>query len=83
MDAKVLIFHRRIVSLCVKHFPEKLLKVSNLDKKWMTPYLKNLSRKIKKEFFRKRKSAKFMKMKKEFKAKKKHAVQDFNSKFCP
>ena len=53
LDEKVLIFHKRIVSSCVKHFPEKLLKVSNLDKKWMTPYLKNLSRKIKKRVFQK------------------------------
>jgi hypothetical protein len=46
LDAKVFSFHNHIVSLCVKHFPEIFLKVSNLDKKWMTPCLKNLSRKI-------------------------------------
>ena len=81
LDSKVFNFHKIIVNISYKHFPEKVMKISNLDKKWMTPYLKNLSRKIKSEFYRKRKSKKWRQMKKEFKVKKKKAVRDFNTKF--
>ena len=81
LDIAVHNFHKIIVSISLKHFPEKILKISNLDKKWMTPYLKSLSRRIKNEFFRNRKSPKWKRLKKEFKAKKKKAVRDFNYKF--
>ena len=57
------------------------MKISSLEKKWVTPYLKNLSRKIKNEFYKHSKSPKWKAMKKEFKAKKKKAVREFNSQF--
>ena len=55
IDEKVQNFHDIIVSICEKHFPAKTIKISNLDKKWITPELKSLSRKMKKEYFRNRK----------------------------
>ena len=55
VDIKAFNFHRTIIDICSRHFPEKSQKISSLDKKWITPYLKNLSRKIKTEFFRNRK----------------------------
>jgi hypothetical protein len=64
-------FHKTLILLLDKYFPEKTITISNLDKKWITPELKSLSRKIKKEFFRNRKSSKWRRLKKEFKIKKK------------
>ena len=54
---------------------------SYLDKKWMTPQLKNLNRKIKREFFKNRKSSKCKKLKKKFKKLKRRTVQNFYSEF--
>ena len=55
--------------------------VSYLDKKWMTPQLKNLNRKIKREFHKIRKSSKWKKLKKKFKILKRQTVQKFYSNF--
>ena len=71
LDKKVENFHNTIVQICDKHFPSKIVKISNLDKKWITPELKTLSRKVKKEFFLHRKSCLWKKLKREFKTKKK------------
>jgi hypothetical protein len=81
VDIKTFNFHQTIIDICNKHFPEKTIKISNLDKKWMTPHLKNLSRKIKAEFYRHRKSPKWKLLKKEWKVKKINAVRQFHSKF--
>ena len=81
VHTKVFIFHRIILLLCDKYFPEKTIQISNLDKKWMTPELKTLSRQIKREFFRNRKSPKWSRLKKEFKTKKKKAIRTFHSNF--
>ena len=70
-----------IVDICEKHFPAKTIKKSNLDQKWLTPELKTLSRKIKKEFFRHRRSRKWKKLKTEFKSKKKVSIQKFHKHF--
>ena len=56
LDLKVSNFHSTIVDICDKHFPTKIVKISNLDKKWITTELKTLSRKIKKEFYRHKKA---------------------------
>ena len=65
-----------------KHFPEKEIKISNLDKKWITPELKSMSRKIKKEFYRNKKSSRWKKLKKEFKVKKQKRIKNFSYKLC-
>ena len=52
LNSKVFNFHRTILQICDKFFPTKTIKISNLDKKRITPELKTLSRKIKKEYFR-------------------------------
>ena len=44
-------------------FPEKTVMVSYLDKKWMNLELENLLRKIEREFYKKRKSVKWTKLK--------------------
>ena len=81
LDLKVSNFHKTIVDICDKHFPTKTVKISNLDKKWITPELKTLSRKIKKEFFMHRKSTLWLKLKKDFKRKKRHAIKTFHTDF--
>ena len=55
--------------------------VSCLDKKWMTPQLKNLNRKFKRAFYKNRKCAKWKKMKRKFKALKRRTIQNFYSNF--
>ena len=45
------------------------------------PQLKNLNRKVKREFFKKRKSSKWKKLKKKFKKLKRRIVQNFYSEF--
>jgi hypothetical protein len=55
--------------------------VSDLDKIWMTPYLKTLNRKIKREFHKNRKSNKLKRLKKKFKTLKRRTVKNFYSNF--
>ena len=56
IDKKVENFHRTLRQKLDEIFPEKTVKISTLDKKWMTPELKSLNRKAKREFYLKRKS---------------------------
>ena len=58
-----------------------MVKISFLDKKWFNPRLKLLHRKVQREFVRKRKSAKWKKLKKQFKKEKRKAVKSFYSNF--
>ena len=82
LDKKVENFHNTIVHICDKNFPTKTVKISNLDKKWITPELKTLSRKVQKEYFRHRKSSLWKKLKKEFKIKKRHAIKKLPQRLC-
>ena len=59
----------------------KKIKISSLDKKWMSPKLKLLHRKVQREYFKNRKSAKWKKLKKKFKQQKKAAVRTLYSNF--
>ena len=60
---------------------KNLLWCPYLDKKWMTPQLKNLNRKIKREFYKNRKSFKWKKLKKKCKTLKRRTVKGFYSNF--
>ena len=64
-----------------KHFPEKLVNISTLDKKWMSPELKLLHRKRQRAFVRNRKSEKWRKLNRKFKKLKKKTIRSFYSKF--
>ena len=57
------------------------MTVSNLDKKWMTPELKELLRKVQREYFLNRGSTKWRKLKTEFKKKKRKTISSFHSRF--
>ena len=80
-NIKVQNFHRIIRAMLEKHFPEKSVKISNLDKKWFTPELKQLHRKMQREYFKKRISPKWLKLKKSFKKLKRKSIKSFYSGF--
>ena len=55
--------------------------MSSLDQKWMSPELKNLNRRIKREFFSNRRSIKYKKLKSKFKKLKRKSVKHFYKEF--
>ena len=59
IDNKVETFHSYLRELLDKHFPEKVVFLSNLDKKWMNPQLKQLLRQIQRERLKRGRSKKF------------------------
>ena len=81
IDTKVNNFHQTMRSKLDEFCPEKEYKVSVLDRKWMTPELKTLNRKIKREFFKNRKSKKWQFLRNKFKKKKRYIVKNFYQKF--
>ena len=81
IDRKVDKFHTMIRSKLDEFLPEETMMVSCLDKKWMNPALKNLLRKIKREFYKNRTSPKWRKMKKKFKKLKRKTVRNFYFNF--
>ena len=81
VDEKVSIFHNILTSALDKHFPEKEIKISNLDKKWMNPKLKIFYRKLQREYYRNRRSKKWKEMKVRFKREKRKAIKTFYSTF--
>ena len=80
-DEKAKIFHIFLRNKLDLYFPEKITKLSNLDRKWMSPALKQLHRRMQREFFRHRKSTKYLELKSKFKKMKKKAVRTFYSDF--
>ena len=81
VDEKVDCFHSYILQLLNKHFPEKQVNMSNLDKKWMTPNLKLLHRKMQREFFKNRKSKKWKNLKSAFRRQKRKSIKMYFSNF--
>ena len=81
VDEKVTQFHSFLRSQLDIHFPEKTTKISNLDKKWMSPAVKQLHRQMQREFYRHRKSDKYKKLKTKYKKMKRKAVKCFYSDF--
>ena len=81
IDLKVSNFHSILRSNLDIFFPQKTVKVSTLDKKWMNPGLKTLHRQVQREFFKHRQSKKWKKLKSRFKRKKRKAVKAFYSNF--
>ena len=81
IDLKVQNFHTTLRTKLEQFFPEKIVKISTLDKKWMNPSLKALHRQVQREFFKNRQSSKWKKLKAKFKRGKRKAVKSFYSKF--
>ena len=74
-------FHNYLRSLLEMYFPEKTTQISNFDRKWFSPALKQLHRKMQREFYSNRKSSKFNSLKSKFKKMKKKAVRTYYSDF--
>ena len=58
-DKQAEIFHSFLRKKLDFYFPEKTVKISSLDKKWFSPTLKQLHRKMQREFHKKRNSQKY------------------------
>ena len=81
VDKKVVNFHTYLRKLLDEHFPEKVVKISSFDKKWMSPDLKVLHRRTQREFVKHRKSEKWRKLNRTFKKLKRKAIKLFYSNF--
>ena len=82
VNEKVVAFHNTISTKLDEIFPVKNIALkNNLDKTWMTPELKNLHRKMQREFWKNRKSAKWRQLYLQFKKLKKKNCRQFYDKF--
>ena len=81
INEKVSIFHQFLRSQLDHFFPEKSTKMSDLDKDWMSPELKNLHRAMQREYYKHRKSTKYKILKRKFKNLKRKIVKNFYSSF--
>ena len=81
VDDKTENFHKTLAFSMDLYFPEKMIKVSSLDKCWMTPELKQLLRQVQREYFRKRKSQKWKVLKTKFKKLKRKTMKKFYNNF--
>ena len=81
IDKKVEQFHTFLRLLLDKYFPEKSVTVSNLDKTWMTPQLKQLLRQVQRERLKHGKGGKFKKLWAKFRRLKRAQIKNFNSVF--
>ena len=81
VNRKVEIFHNYLRSLLDKYFPERSVTISNLDKPWMTPQLKQLLRQVQRERLNNGKGGKFKKLWAKFRRLKRAKIKSFNSDF--
>lgn len=81
IDQKVMNFHKTLRTKLEECCPEKTVMVSYLDKKWMTPQLKNLNRRLKREFFKNRKSPNWKKLKGRCKKQKRKTIKLFYTNY--
>ena len=63
VDEQVEHFHYFLRSQLDRYFPEKMVRISHLDKKWFSPQLKQIHRSMQREFYKHRKSPKYKKLK--------------------
>ena len=81
VDDKTEHFHKTLAFSMDLYFPEKIIKVSSLDKCWMTPELKQLHRQVQREYSRNRKSMKWKHLKTKFKKLKRNTMKKFYNHF--
>ena len=81
IDQKVTNFHKTLRTKLEECCPEKTVMVSYLDKKWMTPQLKNLNRRLNREFFKNRKSPNWKKLKGRCKKQKRKTIKLFYTNY--
>ena len=81
VDEQTELFHGFLRENLDRYFPEKVVKISSMDKKWMTPNLKQLHRKMQREYYHKRRSPKYKKLKAKFKKMKRKSIKTFYADF--
>ena len=74
-------FHYFLRSQLDNFFPEKMVKMSSLDKKWFSPQLKQIHRTMQREFYKHRRSEKYKRLKSKFKRLKRRSIKTFYSTF--
>ena len=62
-------------------FHKKMVEISCLDKKWFSPAIKQIHRRMCREFFKNRRSPKYKKLKFKFKKMKRKSIKEFYSTF--
>ena len=80
-DKQAEVFHTFLRSKLELYFPEKSVKISTLDKKWFSPKLKQLHRKMQRAYHKNRKSSKYKELKSKFKKMKRKAINTFYKDF--
>ena len=75
-NKKAEIFHKFLTVTLDKFFPQKVVKKSPFDKKWFSPPSKLFTGKKQREFFKHRRSEKFIKLQKKFNSLKKINYSD-------
>ena len=81
MNQKVNSFHDFLRRNLDTFLPEKKTKMSNLDREWMSPQLKQIHRAMQREFYHNRGSKKHKKLKSKFKKLKRKTVKNYYSHF--
>ena len=81
VNQMVELFHNFLIDNLEKYFPEKCTMLSNFDKKWMSPELKQIHRSMQREFFKHRKSLKYKQLKSKYKKLKKKSIRSFYTNF--
>ena len=62
-DKQAELFHNFLRIKLDQYFPEKTVKISSLDKKWFSPPLKQLHRRMQRAYHKDRNSIKFQQLK--------------------
>ena len=82
LDEKVMAFHNTLKNKLDEFFPTKTINQnSNLDKKWMSPELKDLHRRMQREYWKNRKSDKWRSFRHKFTKLKKKNCRSFYNNF--
>ena len=81
VNIKVNLYHKYQRDLLDKKFPEKTVMISNLDKAWMTPELKQILRQVQRERLQNGKSVKFKQLWAKFCRLKRRQIKTFHKKF--
>ena len=81
VDEKVFTFHTFLKTNLDKYLPEKVTQMSNIDRKWMSPQLKQLHRAMQREFYNQRRSKKYIKMRAKFRKLKRKSVKSYFASF--
>ena len=74
-DEKVEEFHRVLKEKLEKHLPERTVTMTNLDKEWMTPELKQLLRQVQRERMKQGKSLKYKQLRRKFRCIKRKKIK--------